>query len=87
MFVKFFRVLTMLAVSAAALGTAPTVFAGAESCDSRVNNTQKKLLECVTLEGVREHQAAFQAIADANGGTVRRGRRVMIRASIMSWIP
>lgn len=68
MFVKIFRVLTMLAVSAASLGTAPTVFAGAASCDSRVNNTQKKLLECVTLEGVREHQAAFQAIADTNGG-------------------
>ena len=28
--------------------------------------TPTKLLECVTLEGVREHQAAFQAIADAN---------------------
>ena len=68
MFIKFFRVLTMLAVAAASLGTAPTVFAGAASCDSRVNNTQKKLLECVTLEGVREHQAALQAIADANNG-------------------
>ena len=42
--------------------------AGPESCDTRVNNTHKKLLECVTVEGVREHQAAFQAIADANGG-------------------
>ena len=27
------------------------------------------LLECVTLEGVREHQAAFQEIADDNNGT------------------
>jgi Zn-dependent M28 family amino/carboxypeptidase len=27
----------------------------------------------VTLEGVREHQAAFQAIADANGGTRQAG--------------
>ena len=33
------------------------------------NDTQKKLLECVTLGGVREHQAAFQEIADENGGT------------------
>ncbi|MFO7544235.1 MAG: M28 family metallopeptidase [Trueperaceae bacterium] len=39
------------------------------SCERRVNNTHAKLLECVTLEGVRAHQAAFQAIADANGGT------------------
>ena len=31
------------------------------------------LLECVTLEGVRAHQAAFQAIADANGGTRAAG--------------
>jgi Zn-dependent M28 family amino/carboxypeptidase len=38
-------------------------------CDVRNNNTHEKLLECVTLEGVRAHQAAFQAIADANGGT------------------
>ncbi|HAV76259.1 MAG TPA: aminopeptidase [Anaerolineae bacterium] len=47
--------------------------AGSNACDSRVNNTQKKLLECVTVEGVREHQAAFQAIADANGGVRAAG--------------
>jgi len=27
------------------------------ACDTRVNNTVAKLLECVTVEGVREHQA------------------------------
>ncbi len=43
--------------------------AAPESCDSRVNNTIDKLLDCVTLEGTREHQAALQAIADANNGT------------------
>ena len=42
---------------------------GSFACDICVNNTHAKLLECVTLAGVREHQAAFQAIADANGGT------------------
>jgi Zn-dependent M28 family amino/carboxypeptidase len=42
--------------------------AGPEACDTRVNNTFSKLLECVTVDGVREHQAAFQAIADANNG-------------------
>jgi hypothetical protein len=47
--------------------------AGPQSCESRVNNTHAKLQECVTLEGVREHQAAFQAIADANGGTRAAG--------------
>jgi hypothetical protein len=38
-----------------------------------VNNTHAKLLQCVTVEGVREHQAAFQEIADANGGTRASG--------------
>jgi Zn-dependent M28 family amino/carboxypeptidase len=42
--------------------------AGPAACEKRNNNTAAKLLECVTLEGVREHQAAFQEIADANGG-------------------
>jgi Zn-dependent M28 family amino/carboxypeptidase len=50
-----------------------TVHADIEDCDERVNNTQKKLQECVTLEGVREHQAALQAIADANGGIREAG--------------
>ncbi len=38
-------------------------------CERRSNNHYSKLLECVRVEGVREHQAALQAIADANGGT------------------
>lgn len=42
--------------------------AASPACANRVNNTQAKLLECVTLEGVREHQMVFQDIADANGG-------------------
>jgi len=73
MFVKIFRVLTMLVVLVTALGTAPAVFAGAPACDTRVNNTHKKLLECVTLEGVREHQAALQTIADDNNGVRAAG--------------
>jgi len=36
-------------------------------CANRTNNTYDKLLECVRVEGVREHQAALQAIADLNG--------------------
>ena len=51
----------------AAGGDSPT------ACDNRTNNTYDKLLGCVTLEGVREHQAAFQAIADANGGNRAAG--------------
>jgi Zn-dependent M28 family amino/carboxypeptidase len=50
-----------------------TVHADIEDCDERANNTQKKLQECVTVEGVREHQAALHAIADANGGIREAG--------------
>jgi len=42
--------------------------AGPQACDVRSNNTINKLLECVTVDGVRQHQAAFQAAADANEG-------------------
>jgi Zn-dependent M28 family amino/carboxypeptidase len=57
---------------------APLTFEQAESkgpqgssaaCRNRNNNTFHTLLECVTLDGVRLHQAKLQAIADANGGT------------------
>ena len=34
--------------------------AGPSACDNRNNNTIAKLLECVTLAGVREHQQALQ---------------------------
>ena len=47
---------------------AATAAAGPKACDNRVNNTPEKLMQCVTVEGVREHLAAFQAIADANNG-------------------
>lgn len=68
MFSKTLRILTIVAVFATAFAFAPSAFAGEEACDTRVNNTFGKLLECVTLEGARTHQAAFQAIADANNG-------------------
>lgn len=46
---------------------------GAAACNNRVNNTFSKLLECMTVAGVRSHQAALQAIADANGGVRAAG--------------
>jgi len=39
----------------------------------RNNNSVSKLLECVTLEGVLEHERALQDIADAHGGTRASG--------------
>jgi Zn-dependent M28 family amino/carboxypeptidase len=44
------------------------------SCDRRTNNTYQKLTECIRLDQVRAHQAALQAIADANGGNRFSGR-------------
>lgn len=61
---SFFPVMLLFVVtfvSTSVLGKSP-------SCDNRANNTNKKLLECVTLDGVREHQAALQSIADGNSG-------------------
>jgi Zn-dependent M28 family amino/carboxypeptidase len=53
----------------AAVAAAPAQTA----CDIRTNNTYTRLLECVRVEGVREHQAALQAAADANGGNRAAG--------------
>lgn len=62
-------VAALLVLAAVPAGAAPPAVA----CDNRTNNTYDRLLECVTVEGVREHQAAFQAIADANGGNRAAG--------------
>lgn len=68
MFSRAIRILTIIAVLALSLAYAAPAQAGSKACDNRTNDTFQKLMECVTLEGVRAHQAAFQAIADANGG-------------------
>ena len=59
--------LLMLALPAAATAASRT------GCLSRTNTTYQALLECVTLNGVRAHQAALQAIANANNGTRAAG--------------
>lgn len=73
MFRKTIQCLIIVAVLAAPIAFFRPALAGPASispaCDTRTNNTVDKLLECVTVEGVREHQAALQAIADANGNT------------------
>jgi aminopeptidase Y len=67
---------SMLAATSVGAVAAPILLAlsidaaaGPNGCESRSNDTTAKLLECVTLEGVRQHQAALQEIANANGGT------------------
>src|SRR3954454_24373636 len=44
-------------------------------CENRSNNSYDKLLECVTLDGVREHQQALQDIADKNQDPYYPGTR------------
>ena len=58
-----------LVVAAAGVTASTATAAAPAACAARVNNTIAGLLECVDLDGVREHQAALQAIADANNGT------------------
>jgi Zn-dependent M28 family amino/carboxypeptidase len=44
-------------------------------CANRTNTTYQTLLTCVTVEGVREHQAAFQEIAENNDDEFYPGTR------------
>ena len=70
---KLIRLVAITSLLASALFVAPVVDAGPKSCAKRVNDTPAKLMECVTLEGVRAHQAALQDIADDNDGTRAAG--------------
>lgn len=65
---KLIRLIAILALLATTLTIVPAVEAGPKACAKRVNDTVAKMLECVTLGGVRAHQAALQEIADDNGG-------------------
>jgi Zn-dependent M28 family amino/carboxypeptidase len=58
------------AVALVAAVTAPGSLAAVPQadCDERSNNTYPKLLDCIRVGEVREHQAALQQIADQNGG-------------------
>jgi Zn-dependent M28 family amino/carboxypeptidase len=56
-------------LAASTLWFVPAAEAASAKCENRTNDSIRKLLECVTVEGVLEHQRALQAIADANGGT------------------
>lgn len=65
----------VLAVVALGVSSSPSSAApaGGPGCANRTNNSVAKLVECVTVEGVRRHQAALQDIADANGGNRASG--------------
>jgi hypothetical protein len=70
--------LTAVGATAALLMTASpqaVSAAPASACETRNNNSYQKLLDCVTLAGVREHQAALQKIADNSSDPVYPGTR------------
>ena len=57
----------------AQVGPAENAESAPAACSSRSNDSLAELLECVTINGVRAHQAALQRIADNNGGTRESG--------------
>jgi len=64
----FVIALLTMALPAAATSAPP-------GCTNRTNNTYAKVLDCVTVEGVRAHQAEFQRIANANDDLYYPGSR------------
>lgn len=68
-------IIATTAIAALALVPAGGALAApaSQGCDSRTNLTYDKLLGCVTVDGVLEHEQALQAIADANGDTRAAG--------------
>jgi Zn-dependent M28 family amino/carboxypeptidase len=62
-----------LGLGSAAFGVGSAAQADSSSKCNRNNNSVRKLLECVTLDGVLEHEEALQAIADENNGTRASG--------------
>ncbi len=66
-------VIVAVALAAMVFTNAALAQVSQRACDRRNNNTYQKLTECIRLDQVRAHQAAFQAIADANGGNRAAG--------------
>ena len=64
---------TLLTFIPAAVVAAP----GEAACRNRPNDPVTKLLGCVTVEGVLEHEQALQDIADANDDNRSSGTLVL----------
>ena len=79
----FKKIMLAVALMAASLvGVAPAVSAGPAACDTRVNNTINKLLERVTVDGIRAHQQAFQDFADADPNGTREASSLGYQLSV-----
>ncbi len=77
-------VIVAVALAAMVFTNAALAQVSQRACDRRNNNTYQKLTECIRLDQVRAHQAALQAIADANGGNRFSGRPGYDRRSTTS---
>ena len=71
------RAVALVAGAGVALALVPggtaTAAPAQKGCENRTNATVQALLACVNASGAVEHLEAFQAIADANGGTRAAG--------------
>ncbi len=73
---KTLALIATLSLGATMLWFAPVVAAAVPTdaaCANRTNNSIRKLLECVKVEGVLEHEQALQDIADENDDTRASG--------------
>ena len=73
---KVLPLLAALTLGATLLWFIPAAVAAAPSpagCANRTNVTVRTLLDCVTVDGVLEHEQALQDIADDNDGTRASG--------------
>ncbi len=73
--VTLLALLSALAAALVAIALPAAASSAPPGCASRTNTTYQTLLECVTLDGVRAHQAAFQEIADENNDPFWPGTR------------
>jgi Zn-dependent M28 family amino/carboxypeptidase len=67
--------LVSLAAALVAIALPAAASSAPPGCANRTNTTYQALLGCVTLEGVRAHQAALQEIADNNDDFFYPGTR------------
>src|SRR6478672_6206582 len=58
--------LALLCLAAALFAPASAPAISSSGCDNRVNDTPRKLVECIQTADLWNHMQAFQAIADAN---------------------
>ena len=59
--VFFLKAVVLITAVVVGTVTASPAMAGVKSCDKRLNSIDE-LMACVTLEDVREHQAAFKPL-------------------------